>query len=288
MPLPSGISTQYPDSNSDATEVVGTTQEQEAREISEALLLEVSDMSPVQYEQFREFGLAIQSYVTKEYGKYIPDGNMPQIEAATLNAIALNRVDFERFVQVYQGKSLLERLLTKVVPSMPVEDWRPVQSTGVGGITIAQKTDHKEKKVIVLDRNARQFPEKITKEIAAAFFEGDEEQAADLLSVAWFTRAHAHEVIHALGDNFTPVQFQELGVRYYEKGVPQEIIPNMPCKDPVQDAAHDHYERLVTKYGEDVHRLFFGSKVDSETKKEILKDTKVIGKVMKEDFGDWC
>jgi len=112
-----------------------------------------------------------------------------------------------------------------------------------------------------------------------AFSAADQQQSAEILGGAEEAEAlvcrttldytATHELAHQYEANDTPVAFSELGACYYQKTVTlQDGRRCTPNTDVDQRAAF--YESLLDIYGDDVHRVFFGTLNNPERRALIL------------------
>lgn len=80
------------------------------------------------------------------------------------------------------------------------------------------------------------------------------------------------EVVHAHQDlGEVPIVFQECAADYYRSRIHEELeIPSL-VGIPTADLRVEFYKMLLKWYGNDVHKLSFGSKVDESRKMLILR-----------------
>jgi hypothetical protein len=81
----------------------------------------------------------------------------------------------------------------------------------------------------------------------------------------------SHEPFHALQDQDLPWYVSEIGAYFYQTEIQDtQGIPGLDTLHKV--GAADFYGDLIDKYGDDVHRLFFGSLSDNIRRNQILAE----------------
>ncbi|MBM3283144.1 hypothetical protein FJY90_02725 [Candidatus Gottesmanbacteria bacterium] len=80
-----------------------------------------------------------------------------------------------------------------------------------------------------------------------------------------------HEIAHTYQDDELPLTFVECGANYYarvvmkEKGWGKFSAGNF-------DRLADFYEKLIDKYGDDIHRIFFGQDINAGLHQQVLNE----------------
>lgn len=81
----------------------------------------------------------------------------------------------------------------------------------------------------------------------------------------------SHEIAHMYQDPNLPVWFMECGAHYYARTLMMEKgWGKFDTEDYIR--LSNFYQTLVGKYGEDVHKLFFGQLDDKSRREEILAE----------------
>jgi len=74
----------------------------------------------------------------------------------------------------------------------------------------------------------------------------------------YYSTFSAHEEIHQYQDLTLPDTFKEIGAYYYTSIIARKLGHN-PIGGELAGKRYHVYETLLNKYGDDVHRVFFGS-----------------------------
>lgn len=78
----------------------------------------------------------------------------------------------------------------------------------------------------------------------------------------------AHESAHSFEGSVLPIPVSECGARYYTQQA-DNVIGEVWIND-VDKACHDFYTSLIAEFGDDVHRLYFGTLDDTARRDEIM------------------
>lgn len=100
---------------------------------------------------------------------------------------------------------------------------------------------------------------------------GSEENAKEFLNGVVRYNLLAHELSHLYQDADLPMAFRECGAYYYGREIAKHDRGSFDnFGDKLIDMRTDFYTTLLAVYGEDVHRLSFGTLEDTAKKQKIL------------------
>jgi hypothetical protein len=90
-------------------------------------------------------------------------------------------------------------------------------------------------------------------------------------------RILSHEIIHMYQSEYLPDKstllsfyFREAGAFYYAR----KLYPNSPSSSKDDKPLSNLYSQLADKYGDNLHRLFFGQPILDSVRKQIISDFK--------------
>lgn len=90
-------------------------------------------------------------------------------------------------------------------------------------------------------------------------YDGDEQKARDMATQIAFYQFAFHELVHQYQDNELPEEFLECAVPYYQRELSKALETGY-ILDEQTDTRVEYYEKLVERYGDSVHSLFFTGK----------------------------
>src|SRR5260370_14020255 len=211
------------------------------QEDAESLGLETSVISPAEAAKVRSLATLISQTINSMYGNFIPK------ETIEANHDIGNRVIVTDDI-ITLGKA-----------------WNPgfrepVKTEGLAGYAFQRGGI-----IAVLNPEidwGRCCPHCKAKDIEAL---GSEPAARELYKRRYYTTFIAHEEVHQYQDWRLPEAFKEMGAYYYTSHIARQL-GHRPVGDDLADMRYNAYEALLQKYGDDVHRVFFGATENPITK----------------------
>ena len=79
-----------------------------------------------------------------------------------------------------------------------------------------------------------------------------------------------HEIVYQYQNHSLPEAFLEYAVRYYQRQISQKLGIGYIIEDITEERI-SFYKQLISRYEDDVHRLFFNGNIDERKKFAILQ-----------------
>lgn len=203
------------------------------QEDAESIQLEASRIPPAEATKVEAVATLISQTITSMYGTFIPQ------ETKEVNFAIGKRVivtdDLTTFEKAWDPRS---------TESLPPNDVNGI-SFQFGGI------------IAILNPEidwGRCCPHCKARDVEA--FGSD--AAKERYKGRYYTTFLAHEETHQYQDHSLPREFLETGAYYYTSVITRSLGHN-PMGDDLAGRRYDAYEAWIKKYGDDVHRVFFGS-----------------------------
>lgn len=217
------------------------------RELVDSIKIEASSLSPHSERYIQSATSGIISALLSEYGRYIlPDTYQ---KSSNIN----NRV----LVAPHETVQILRKEWTQQKQEHPVDGFHCSQ----GHLIIVSEPDHYWQQVS--DRLKNEAIEKNN---------GNKEQARQYIGWMGFIGTLTHELIHNFEDHNLPDLFLEAGVINYQREIILYILHQGYLVNEDEENLGMVYHNMIKQYGDDVHRIFFGSHVDHEKKLSILSN----------------
>jgi hypothetical protein len=218
------------------------------KEIVDSLKIEGSVLSPEEDKKSMELARSMSEYIVTTYGQFMPKRSM-------------------EFAQTVH-----ERVLVMADDPFRIMWGEWDQKVGFGGRE-AGDTIHAmyfyEGSLMVTKDPLKMFDE-FTDEGQAEYIqqEGSEEAARKMLGNIEESDK-AHEMMHSFHDPSLPQTWMECGVSYYARDIEEEF-ELATAVDELINQRIDFYANALTSYGDLVHNIFFGTKVNDAQKRRVL------------------
>ena len=270
----------------------------EAQDIYDSLTLEAGEISPKSQDRFKnQVRKPIQDVIKSHYGRFISDELMGVGDKAAKNILLLSDKNYTRFVVEYLPASWFDKIIDKFAEVLE----RRLNKSSTKPIILPRAIDFRQYKFtheysvgttlatkprqLIMDRDigAKKYNQTWTdtiSQLAQTRYNDDKKEAEAFLTYLILTVYTAHEMVHGYSDLSLPVAFKEYGARYYTKKVAEgclEVFGADFFEKPRDLTMRNKYAQLVEKYGDDVHKLFFGTLKDSRLKYKILAQAQSVG-----------
>lgn len=224
------------------------------QEAVENVKLEASIVSPTEAANVTSLAILISQTINSEYGKFIPQ------KTKVVN------FDLGKRVIVTDDLTTFDKSWTPNAST-------PLTPQEVNGISF------QDGGLIVIENPERDWgrccPHCKAKDIEIL---GSEPKARELYKGRYYTTFIAHEEVHQYQDWTLPDEFKETGAYYYTSILARKLGHN-PIGDELAAKRYNAYEALLNKYGDDVHKVFFGSAENIRTK---LKKPLILREIQKQ------
>ncbi len=219
------------------------------RVFADTLKIEASGLSPHQETQVKEYVKVVKESVERQYGKYFGPQTLEQVKGIEDRVITFG--DKESFTEYARG-SLFSQ------PNRDLSHLVGLHTRKANGdLSVVQPVEG--------------YPTRtgVQKEPVAESWKGTNKNAQQDDQLTEFKDTLVHEIVHGYQDDRLPSYFMECAVPYYVDKVLHDV-PDSALRFYKQDKRIERYDNLIKKYGESVHRLFFGSNIDSNLREKIL------------------
>jgi len=247
----------------DASREVGVPEEQ--REVSEqdtpfpeiwtidnsaasALHQELSSVAPKVHARVAARLEQVIAHATKTYKDYLPDETIQRIPGLADRTIIMDDERFTNFFGAWYGDN------GQASPTA-----NGLYSSNGDIIAVRDLTDYWQQQ------------QKMTAQLVSTPGVRDLAHAKQIMENIGYAETVTHEAYHHLQDPSLPTFFQENGAYYYQQTTAESL--NFGRLDSDERAKiTDFYKNLIDKYGDDVHKLFFGTLNNTERRTEILAE----------------
>jgi len=214
------------------------------KDMVDALRMEISSITPKQQEGLSEGIRLITDKIVTDYGRFMPPETLEVAKTTDVRTLLVHNEDFHAIYNNWAS-----------------DDDTSVDATGVmfheGRLSIVQ--DFASQK-----ENSFNIPDEESKQKFIDISKGDEEEARNHIAEMNMGSHLAHETLHQLHAQGMPTYFVESANFYYQR----ELDKDMPMYTflPVDSAALAAriYQDTVEKFGDDVHKVFFGTNEDND------------------------
>lgn len=213
-------------------------------------LLKASILTPEQQEEINTAGKLIKHTFIETNRPFIPQHTLQELEAAEDRIVVMDRKSFETLHRVYDELTIGEVRSTERVMGTYFPDAK----------LMAFPNPYE-----IWDFTSPEVKESLIKQF------GSEERAKKIEGLITLFDNLAHEIVHQFEDHSLPIAFRECAVRYYQRETVKKFQIGY-AKEEFNEERIKFYENQVQKYGEDVHKLFFGSEIDAVRKQTILAE----------------
>ena len=231
------------------------------RDFADALKMEVSGLTPQKEAQLKEYTVIVKGSIEKQLGKYFGPDTLNKVKGLEDRVISFESKDnFSEYLRLFWGTDREQKIEGIHGIHTPVE---------MGDLAVIQpmeeySTEHKEE----VERLAGIW--KVSKDEAKKNFERIE-----------FRNTLVHEILHAYEDDHLPLFFVECAVPYYITDVMHDTNDGT-IRYYKWDERIAFYMELIRTYGDNIHRLFFGSNQDIRLKAKVF--AAFIPSILKEIF----
>jgi len=222
-------------------------------EITESLKVEASTLTPEESQELKLLSASIKDEVMQRYGRFLSESTRERLKGIEERIIVTDRDSFEQFSQAWQPGPV--RRGKEPIPP----PWITATYIPKGQLIVLK--DPKES----WDLIGAEEQEELIRHY------GDERAARKAAERMVLIDNVVHEVIHQCEDTELPTSFLELGTIYYQQPImrkPGEAVM-VPKGEEKRVAFYSH---LVPKYGDAVHKLFFGTLIDPIQRAAILSE----------------
>src|SRR3989344_1323147 len=227
-----------------------------SREEIDSLRMETQPLSPKEYEETKAFIRECDSGFRANLGAYMkPRKDNEEIEVAD-RFLAMDKKTLETFGHYwYMGSNRKDTSKNY----LPEGDSGNMQTyLGKGDFAVGYIPDY-----------WHMAPEDVRKHLINVM--GSERNAMRYLQRVTARQIYTHEIAHLYQDSSLSVPFSEAGAYYYAR----ELMKRNKWGPPIgggDDDAADFYGELVSKYGDDVHKLYFGTLLNKRKRRFILSE----------------
>lgn len=209
------------------------------RDMVDSLKMELSGITPRLADVLRQKAIAIQAEVVNQYGEFIPPSTLHKTKGIEDRIIVCSGNGFQLFDQAWTSTRVKEpmRIRGKIyrngylmVFDDPLHTWE------------------------FIDEEARE--REIRRGTRAGY---TQEQVKIALCRIYLHRSLGHEIIHQYQDWSLHSGFLEPAVEYYVSEILERLGLNYFDQGEIQDAMASTYQFLIDRFGNDIHRIFFGS-----------------------------
>lgn len=206
------------------------------RDDADSLRLEISTLSPIDQSRLKILTERIFSIFVDKFGIYSRPDILEEVRGIEDRVYIVNNEDFQNMYN----------------------NWDQVKRWKKGTKRIIGAAFREGNLVLMKDpRNIWGMLSRRSQTNLTRAFENEQEAQSQLVKTMWVNTI-AHELTHNLQYIILPYTFYECGARYYAR----EIANELNCvnfTDSLEDERINFYHSLISKYGDIVHRLFFGS-----------------------------
>jgi hypothetical protein len=190
-----------------------------------------------------------ENFISQEYSKFIPEDQLEEIKGNGQRIIVGNLKKLNKpFTEAWLGE----------------KDQRGTPAafnTHAGRIIFMNHPNHYWN--MLTKDNKKELAEKY----------GSMKEAKEVMGFQLFLYVASHEIVHTFQnqDPDRPVWFLECGASYYTKQVTDKLGVAQ-LVNHVDDERRIKYQKMIEKYGDTVHQVFYGSLPDKELEQKILTD----------------
>lgn len=216
------------------------------KDVASHLLLDASAITPQEQKQVANWVKLIQENLLEQFGIYIQKKKREE-NSNLADRLIITDSDIYNLLHA-EWDTHKQELFEGISNSR-------AHTTDEGGLIIFNDPNHIWK-----------FFSIVTKKALIKKFGSLEEAQKQVASIT-FLDFLTHEVIHRYQDESLPKAFLECGVRYYQRIIVQKLFGSYFSSD-VDEARITFYAGIISKLGNEVHNVFFGT-ADVEWKKTL-------------------
>lgn len=230
----------------------------EAREVLDSIALDYNSESPSSKRESQKLIEQVHQIFLSKWSKYIPESVLELASLSIRNPIQTDHQGMKSELVPSKGLSMLVSRATLLSTQLDGD------TEHLGDLSIIKLYPYKKG----LDR----FPKKkldVLLNMVKDSFDNDLTKAKAYLDRFYFQTIHSHESAHACQGDSIPNWFAEIAARYYQIETMKTIYGENMLTTDEDSASNQFYKVLINKYGEDVHKYFFGNEIDSDTRRSI-------------------
>lgn len=208
------------------------------QEMFDSLKMEVSALTPEQDKMVENFGNKVSDFIRDKYGNYIPEDKKSELVDIGKRIVITEKSTYQVFSSEWDGEEVGESsdgarfLYGEFIGLNKMEDaW---------------------------DRLASED----TRQSFIKRYAGDELNAKKAFEFIVITNYTIHEIVHMFQNDELPEVLLETATRYYQQKIALELIGSATTFGEPYDGYIDKYQKLIDQYGDEVHKVFFGSAED--------------------------
>jgi len=214
------------------------------RDMMDALRIEISSNTSKQQEGLKEAMQIITDKIVTDYGRFMPHTTLDLAKTIDERTLLINRDGFHPFYK-----------------NWPSSNESSFDAEGAmfheGSISVVQDfVSQKENAFNITDEESKQRFIELSK--------GDEEEARIHLAEMNFGSHLAHETLHQLHAKGLPTYFVESANLYYQREIENELPMYTFLPGDSNILAANFYQEVIEKFGDEGHKVFFGTQEDNE------------------------
>lgn len=222
-----------------------------SRDIVDPLQLELSAVSPKEHSIWANLSATVAAKMLQRYGRFMPLSVIRRAEGVADRIIVTDTKGFIGFRANWPEPGQSKREILDAIKHFG-------QHYFEGSINVLQ---------------TRSAFYKTHKYGINTFFQGSEDEIQEWLRI-FAGQSVIHETIHQFHRQNLPAMFLERGTVFYQKEVSEDTEFRLNSKFRLSEQEEldeaKVYEDAISYFGNDIHRVFFGSRVDSIRKTSVL------------------
>jgi hypothetical protein len=221
-------------------------------DIMDELRAQYSAVTPHIERQLPNLAIGILDSLEEGWGNFIPEDTLDFSPGIVDRILCVGRDDYSKLKRLWMNPSLEE-----------------IDDVSERSEAVFKARDGRM--VIIQQPPEFSLPETLSSEEEAILQRfGGLEKARATVKMTYFVNALSHEIIHEYEDGANPFSFSESGSEYYASHISESFGVNYGSMMGYGEKPRIFYGELVEKYGDDVHRLFFGLLSNTQREDPIL------------------
>lgn len=223
------------------------------KEQLDSLRLEVQNLSPEDWEKMKTLINECDNAVVSDFKNYFPEKEPSGEIPATERFLSMDKKTFERFNE-------------KWLENLQAGDSTYTAKGSKGYIrTFLERGDFAAGFVPDI---WKKIPDDMRKKIVDAA--GGKKQAEEAIKNMTAHYIITHELLHLHQNKSLPLWLSEAGAYYYTREIMKKN--KWGGLNSAYDSAADFYRELLEKYGDDIHKIYFGQSRDKEKREKIFSE----------------
>lgn len=218
--------------------------------LMDELRAQYSVFSPEGERHLTDLAEAVNGSLTERYDRFIPDDVLDYSAGIVDRFLCVSQSDYHGLYQLWDN------------PSGEIKD--EVESSR--GFFEAENG-----RIIVFAEPPfwNPSPDPSPEEQMALEKVGGVENIRRRIATTYFVNMLAHEIVHEYHEDDLPFSISEAGTDYYAENISAQFGVTYGYIIGYGDAPKAFYAELVSKYGDDMHKLFFGSPINPQIEQQI-------------------